>query len=98
MLADTAHIQESDLKYVNRRRKEKKLPPIAPLYNQGDVDLAMSLMQTVSYEEKHKLSEEVDFHYTDSGHILGSAAVNLSVKTKSGPKKNIFLSPYWQAK
>ena len=90
MLADTAHIQESDLKYVNRRRKEKKLPPIAPLYNQGDVDLAMSLMQTVSYEEKHKLSEEVEFHYTDSGHILGSAAVNLSVKTKSGPKKIFF--------
>lgn len=90
MLADTAHIQESDLRYLNKRRKEKKLPPIEVLYDQRDVDMAMSLMETIPYEQKFKLNEEVEFHYTDSGHILGSAAVNLSVKTKAGLKKIFF--------
>src|SRR5436190_1209078 len=55
MLSDTAHIQESDLHYVNKRRREKDLPPIKPLYDQGDVDGAMKLMQTVAYGEHFKI-------------------------------------------
>ena len=47
-------------------------------------------MQTLSYEEKFRLHDETEFHYTDSGHILGSAAVNLSFSTKSGVKKIFF--------
>ncbi|MEO8087685.1 MAG: MBL fold metallo-hydrolase [Bacteroidota bacterium] len=90
MLADTAHIQESDLRYVNKRRKEKNQPLILPLYVQQDVDMAIEMMQTVPYGEKFKLNDEVEFHYTDSGHILGSAAVNLSVKSNSGTKKIFF--------
>jgi len=91
MLADTAHIQESDLRYINKRRKEKHLPLLDPMYDQRDVDVAMKLFQAVSYEEKFRLDDETEFHYTDSGHILGSAAVNLSVRTKAGTK-NIFFS------
>jgi metallo-beta-lactamase family protein len=90
MLADTAHIQENDIRHFNKRRKENGLPPIQPLYNQDDVDMALKLFQEVSYEKKFRLNEEVEFHYTDSGHILGSAAVNLNVKTKSGERKIFF--------
>src|SRR5262245_45855242 len=35
MLADTAHIQESDSKFMNKRRREKGLPLIQPLYGQA---------------------------------------------------------------
>ena len=90
MLADTAHIQENDIKLFNKRRKVRGLPPVKPLYDQSDVDMAMKLFQEIPYEKKFRLNEEVEFHYTDSGHILGSAAVNLEVKTKSGIKKIFF--------
>ena len=90
MLADTAHIQESDIRFVNKRRKEKNLPLLEPIYDQSHVDAALKLFQTVEYNEKFSLSDEVTFHYTDSGHILGSAAVNLSVKSRSGMKKIFF--------
>jgi len=90
MLADTAHIQETDLKYFNKRRKEKGLAPVEPMYDQSDVDLAMKLFHEVPYEEKFSLNEEATFHYTDSGHILGSAAINLEVKSKNGLKKIFF--------
>ncbi len=90
MLADTAHIQESDLKFINKGRVKKGLPLIKPLYDQRDVDKTIELMQTVSYGEKFKVNDEVEFHYTDSGHILGSAAINLSVKSTSGIKKIFF--------
>src|SRR6188768_4120558 len=74
MLADTAHILEYDIRHFNKRRKEKGLPPVKPLFEQADVDMALKLFYEVPYEKKFRLNEEAEFHYTDSGHILGSAA------------------------
>ena len=90
MLADTAHIQESDAKFHNKRRKEKGLPLIQPLYVQEEVDKSIELMQTVAYNEKYRIDEETEFHFTDSGHILGSAAVNLTLRTRDGIRKLFF--------
>lgn len=91
MLADTAHILENDARFMNKRRHERNLPAVKPLYTEQDVELALSLFQPVHYEEKFSVSDEVDFLYTDSGHILGSAGVSLSVKTQ-GQVKKIFFS------
>ena len=37
MLVDSAHIQKSDVRYVNRRRKREGKSPFEPLYQIGDV-------------------------------------------------------------
>src|SRR5204863_6909657 len=42
MLADTAHIQENDLKYINRARREKGYDLVTPIYTMRDVDEAMN--------------------------------------------------------
>lgn len=79
MLLDSAFIQQSDAFFVNERRAEQGLPPQQPLYTEGDVRKALSLLHTVGYGEPQSLSAEVQFMFTDAGHILGSAAVHLTL-------------------
>lgn len=79
LLYDSAHIQEQDLYYVNKNRRKKDLPPIAPLYNKDDVAAALSLFECVNYHEKFTVCNEVEAYFNDAGHILGSASVYLLV-------------------
>ena len=58
MLADSAHIQESDLKRVNRRRAEKHLEPIEALYEMADAEKARQII------EKYPEDRSCTFLYT----------------------------------
>lgn len=40
----------------------------------------MSLFVTVPYEENYKIDEDIELLFTDAGHVLGSAVVNLTLK------------------
>lgn len=80
MLADSAKIQESDITYINKKRKAKGEEPMEPLYTQEDVDACIKLFHPVKYAEWFKIDDEVQVLFTDAGHILGSAVVNLKVK------------------
>lgn len=80
MLADSAHIQESDMRYLNKKRRKLSLPQINPLYDMDDVIKAMQLFQPVKIDSWYDVNEEVRFKFTDSGHIIGSAAVNLEIR------------------
>ncbi len=90
MLKDSAHIQENDLKHVNKRRLKRGEDLLEPLYDVQDVEEALKLFVPVKYDHKIQISEEVSLLFTDSGHILGSAAVNLEVKEGEIIKKICF--------
>lgn len=79
MLADTAHIQENDLRFINKRRIKKGEKPLKPLYDSADVIDTMLLMQGVNYDVPYKVCEGVELTFTFIGHILGSGCVNLSI-------------------
>jgi metallo-beta-lactamase family protein len=91
MLADSAHIQENDARFMNKKRGSLNLKKIQPLYSTVDVSRALHLFQTIPYDTVMEIEKGVRFHYTDSGHILGSAAVNLEVEEK-GKTHRIFFS------
>lgn len=87
MLMDTAHIQERDAEYFNKkiseRRKKKpgeKIKNIEPLYRSSDVTRAMKHFIAVSYDRWVELAKGVKLLFTDAGHILGSASVNLVIE------------------
>ncbi len=80
MLADTAHIQENDLKYVNKKREKKEQAPLEPIYDIDDVDAAMELFYSLPFRKEVEIAPDVKVTFTDSGHILGAAAVNLKIK------------------
>jgi metallo-beta-lactamase family protein len=80
MLLDSANIQEADVSYVNKIRKEKGQAPVAPLYTVEDAGNVNPLLVAKSYGTWHKLDDEVELLYTDAGHIIGSACVHLRIK------------------
>ena len=80
MLQDSGYIQESDVKYINRALKAKGKDPIEPLYTVKDAQNALKQFHSIPYGEKVKISDEIEVTFTDAGHILGSAVVNLRLK------------------
>jgi len=83
MLADSAYIQKSDIKYVNKYRKKKGKPALEPLYDITHVDKALSLFHIVPMKEVFQIDEEIEILMTDTAHILGSAAINLKIKEEN---------------
>ena len=79
MLADTAHIQENDLRFINKRRIKKGEKVLKPLYDSTDVIDTMLLMQGIPYNQAYNLCEGVELTFTFIGHILGSGCVNLKI-------------------
>ncbi len=79
MLADSARIQESDVKYKNRKLQAQGKPQIKPIYTEADAERAMKLFVPVRYNEIHEIAEGIRFQFSDAGHIIGSAAVHLEL-------------------
>ncbi|MBT8378533.1 MAG: MBL fold metallo-hydrolase [Ignavibacteria bacterium] len=86
MLRDSAHLQERDIEWVNKKRKKKKLDPIEALYSFEDVETAMQQFIGVQYNYPIEIYPGVTATFQDAGHILGSASILLEVE-ESGSKK-----------
>lgn len=80
LLEDSAGIQQDDIKYVNKRRIAEGQTYLQPLYDEEDAKRANDLFETVEYDSWYTIDEQVEFLYTDAGHIIGSAAVHLRIK------------------
>jgi metallo-beta-lactamase family protein len=80
MLPDSAHIQENDIRYENKIRLKGGKQLLEPLYDQQDAEAAIALMVPVPFYQDLQLCDEVSLRYTENGHLLGSAAVNLTIK------------------
>ncbi len=83
MLTDSARIQESDVRFINKKRMATGKSPLKPIYTEEDVREAMRLFEPVDYNEIHVIEKGISFRFTDAGHILGSAAVHLEL-TENG--------------
>jgi len=91
LLLDSARIQEADVRYANKHREREQKPLFEPLYTEEDAQEVFGLLQPVPYGEKVLIEEGIELLYTDCGHILGSAAVNLKIK-KNGKETRITFS------
>lgn len=80
MLLDSARIQEADAEHVNRDRDRQGREHVTPLYTEEDAMAVFPLLHTIDYNEPYRIDEDVELLYTDCGHILGSAAVNLKLR------------------
>ena len=84
MLLDSAHIQERDAEYSRKRNVDRDRVQSHPLYTAADVESAMRRFKGVEYEERVQLSRNLSARFRDAGHILGSASIELTVKTMEG--------------
>lgn len=91
MLRDSAHIQEFEAEWKNRKGKRAGHDPIEPLYTTADAEAAIALFEPFSYGETVHLSDGLSIRFTDCGHLLGSAAIEVWV-TENGITKKIAFS------
>jgi len=61
---------------------------VEPTYQKEDVELAMSLWQTIQYHQDFELTDRFSIYFKDAGHILGSAMIYL--KDKKTDKNIVF--------
>lgn len=82
MLLDSAHIQERDVEYVNKRRRKRGEDPVEPLYTRQDAIESLKYFTPQSYTRPHKIAPGVTLTLLDAGHMLGSAIVILDIEDR----------------
>ncbi len=80
LMADSAGIQENDIKFENKTRAAQGKPYLLPLYGMEDAVKAVEYFVTVDYGQWFMIDENVQFMYLDAGHIIGSTTVHLKIK------------------
>ncbi len=77
MLADSAHIQETDAAYQTKKNQRLGLPEVQPAYTAEDAANVMKLFRPCAYGELIRVDEGLSLRFTDAGHLLGSAFAEL---------------------
>jgi len=90
MLADSAHIQMSEAEYKSRKAQRAGQPPVEPEYDLEDVNGLMKLFRPCDYRQPVRIDEGLTAQFTDIGHLLGSAAVELWCTEGEVTKKVVF--------
>jgi len=80
MLADCGFIQEHDTYFHNKKRAKKHLPPLPPIYTSKDALESMKFFISVPYHKDYFITTDIKVVFTDTGHILGSSAINLNIR------------------
>ena len=91
MLLDSAHIQESDAEYRNRKGQRAGRDYVEPLYTTEDAMNVFKFLTVCEYGQSVELCEGVSAVFTDAGHLLGSASITLEL-TEGGVHKTIVFS------
>ena len=92
MLPDSAHIQEEDVFYSNKKRRKRGLPPIEALYTNEDAVATLKLMQTVPNDRWFGVINGVRASFREAGHILGSAGIHLAFAKRNGTAPELYFS------
>jgi metallo-beta-lactamase family protein len=90
MLIDSAHLQENDVRFVNKRRRKQGKRPFEPLYTKADAAETLSRFRCVEYRQPFDPLPGLSVHFRDAGHILGSAITVLDVAESGRTSRLVF--------
>lgn len=82
MLKDSAHIQEFEAEWRNRKGQRAGKKRFIPVYTMPDAIGAISLLQSCPYNEIKPLCEGIRVRFLDAGHLLGSASIEVWINEK----------------
>ena len=92
MLADSGHIQEKEIEWVNKKRRRAGKTDTEPMYTAQDGLDSMKLFSSVNYNDLIVIDDEVRFRLVDAGHMLGSAIVQLEITEEGEETKKVVFS------
>jgi len=89
ILLDSAHNQEDDAEYANRKGFSKHAPA-QPLYDARDVERALRLLKPVARDGWFNPAGAIWCRYHHAGHLLGAAMIEVEVRTDRRPLRVLF--------
>lgn len=90
ILLDSVKVQNYEIKRKNRKRERMGKSLLKPVYTEDDVQNILGLMKAVSYNTQVDVSNDISARWRESGHILGSASIELTVKEDGKSKVVVF--------
>jgi metallo-beta-lactamase family protein len=93
MLKDSAHIQEKEAEWRNKatlRKKNQLKHENAPLYTVAQAEAFLKQIRGFDYDETLSPQASIRCKFRDAGHILGSAIIEVWLKSGSHQKKLVF--------
>jgi len=89
MLQDSAHLQEEDAEYANKKGFSKHQPAL-PLYTVDDALKVIKQFKPVYYGEDLFLTDKMRIKFRDAGHILGSAMIDIKLNLNDETRRILF--------
>ncbi|HON14885.1 MAG TPA: MBL fold metallo-hydrolase [Spirochaetota bacterium] len=90
MLPDSAHIQEMDIKWINKRNKKLGRPEVDPLYTVEDAEKCLENFVPLNYGDMIEIHPRIEVRFRDAGHILGSSFIEMWIAEKGKKTKVVF--------
>lgn len=91
MLRDCAHIQLNEAEWKNRKAKRRAGMDVQePLYTMEDAEGCIKRIVPCDYNEKLEICDGVTIRFTDIGHLLGSASIEVWLEEAGVSKKIVF--------
>lgn len=91
MLRDSAHIQEFEAEWRNRKAKRAGEPPYVPMYTMADTEQTLRQFAIYPYEQQIQIFDGITVTFRDAGHLLGSASVYITVE-EDGQSRTLLFS------
>lgn len=90
MLRDSAHIQEMEAEWKNRKARRAGREEVEALYTMADAEGVLEHFEGVAYDRMFELNENLKLRFTDVGHLLGSASIEIWATEEGVTKKIVF--------
>jgi metallo-beta-lactamase family protein len=90
ILRDSARIQASDAERANRKRQRAGEPPLEPLYTPEHAETVIQMFAPVPYQQAVPIAPGIQAIWAESGHMLGSASIQLLVQEDGKTKRIVF--------
>ena len=90
MLQDSAHIQEFEAEWRNRKAQRADQKLVEPVYSMADAMQAISQFRRCRYSECMEVAEGIVLRFSDIGHLLGSACIELWLTEQGKTHKIVF--------
>ena len=90
MLLDSAHIQEQEAEWKNRKNKRAGADVVTPLYTTNDANATIELLDETEYDTEREILPGVTVCFRDAGHLLGSASIEIKVTEGAETRKITF--------
>ena len=90
MLQDSAHIQEFEAEWKNRKARRSGKPEVVPIYTMDDAINVMQYFVPCPYGRQIEVADGITIKFTDIGHLLGSSSIEVWLREVDVEKKLVF--------